>query len=130
MSNIITLTTVGIVFSYNLYVIYSSRKKSRKQHLEVYKKLLNGFDLKEVNQLMEVVKKEMNELPVKSSLTPVQKAEVINYCELLLFHYFEDDFTLERRKLCFSILKYCHIEKHEKFFTDSIYYRKIMERLV
>lgn len=106
MSDIITVTA-GIVFSYNMYVIYSSQKKLKKQNLERFKKLLNRIDLKEVNRLIEVVKNEMKELPVKSSLTIVQKYEVINYCELLLFNYFEDNFTIERRKMCFKIWKYC-----------------------
>lgn len=128
MSDIIILITVGVLIKNGIYV-HSFQKKLRKQHLEHFKKLLNGIDLKEVNRLIEVVKKEMKELPVKSSLTSVQKCEVMKYCQLLLFHYFEDDFTLERRKMCFKIWKYCHIVKHESFFTDSFYYKKIAERL-
>lgn len=128
MSDIIILATVGTLIKDGIYV-HSLQKKLKEHHLKIFKRGLNEIDLKEVNRLIEVVKKEMKELPAKSSLTPVQKCEVMKYCQLLLFNYFENDFTLERRKLCIKIWKYCHIVKHERFFTDSIYYRKIMERL-
>lgn len=106
MTDIITLTS-GLIITYNIYVVLSSQGKMKQKHLERVKKSLDKFDLKEINRLIEVVKKEMIELPENTSLTINQKFDLIDYCDLLIFNYFEKDFTPERRKFCWKIKKYC-----------------------
>jgi hypothetical protein len=80
------------IITYNIYVVLFSQGKMKQKHLERVKKSLNKFDLKEINRLIEVVKKEMIELPENTSLTINQKFDLIDY--------FEKDFTHERRKFC------------------------------
>jgi len=93
------------------FLIYNNYQIEKEEVIETneerVKQLLREFDLNEINRLLEVVKKEMRELPDKSSLTDNQKTTIIRYCDILLFNYGKKDFTPERRAKCIEIKNYC-----------------------
>ena len=119
MSDIIAL----IGWSCYGYYLYNSHYRNtnhtnytKHMNLKRLEILLKLFDLKEINRLIEIVKKEMKEPYIKSSLTLFQKKDVIAYCNLLLNNYFEEDFTLERRNYCLKIKSYLSSAVIEDYF--------------
>lgn len=99
---------------YNEHKAFNINKNIENLKYVSFKERLSKIDIKYVNSLIEIVKKEMKEMKessYKPSLSVKERKVIIEYCYILLEGYdngYIHDFSKERRDYCNEIIKYCN----------------------